>query len=335
MQFVGTDSPNLDGKMSIPLITQKQIDADVAFYGQDSVQYSMMDLGRMPRGVSARRVITRQMCLKHQAMEEPVWEGGERIKIGFLDAAYGHGGDRCVFGELEFGQEARAAVAEELVSAIITQKRPAESKNQILALIDTQVVPITDQGETAEDQIAMWVKGECERRKIIPDNFFFDSTGRGSLMSSFARLWSPLVNGIEFGGAATATRKVSADIDHWCKDYYFNMVTELWFNVAYVIQASQFRGMTEEVMMEGCLREWGFTGKKVQVEPKDKMKVKSGRSPDLFDALCSGVAGAIKRGFVIKRQTAGTHKKVDRSWKTKLRERAKEHWKSGELSFKD
>jgi len=337
LQLVGTDSPNLDGKLGIPLITQQQIDEDIAFYGQDSLQFSMMDLGRMPRGVASHRVITRQMCLKFHAMEEPVWKDNQRVRIGFLDAAYrGVGGDRCVFGELQFGKEAVTPTGEELASAIISQKAVDDGANQILAIVDTMVVPIIGTGsvgEIPENQIAEFVKHECEKRGITPENLFLDSTGRGSLMSAFGQIWSPLIQGVEFGGVASAERKVSSAIDVLCRDYYFNMVTQLWFNVAYTIQAGQFRGLTEEVMAEGCMREWGQKNKKLQVEPKDKMKIKSGRSPDLFDAVAVGVEGALRRGFKIKVQLAVAHKRVDRAWKKQLRERADKEWHGADLNY--
>ena len=124
VQLVGSDSPNLDGQLGIPLIDQKAIDADIAFYGRDSLQFTMMDEGRMPRGQGLRRVITRQMCLKFGAMEPAIWKNDKRTKIGFLDAAYGSvGGDRCVYGELEFGSD--------------------PNDRQILELTKTMLVPIS------------------------------------------------------------------------------------------------------------------------------------------------------------------------------------------------
>lgn len=336
IQLVGTDSPNLDGKLGIALITQKQIDDDIAFYGQDSLQFSMMDLGRMPRGQALRRVITRQMCLKFHAMEEPSWKNSNRVRIAFMDAAYrGVGGDRCVLGFLEFGPEAIAVDAENLNGAIVVQKPNEAGDNQIMSLMETMLVPIKiESQETPEDQIALFVREQCEKRNVDPEFLYFDSTGRGSLMNSFGRRWSPLVNGIEFGGAPSENR-VSADIDMLCKDYYSKYVSELWFNVSYVIQSGQFRNLTEEVMNEGCFREWGFVssgrGSKIEVETKEKMKLKSGRSPDLFDALACGVEGARRRGFIIKKQHAVAHKRVDRQWKQNLREQARKFWQSGSL----
>lgn len=315
LQLCGADSPNLDGKLGIPLITQENIDADVAFYGKDSIQYSMMDMGMMPRGLGMRRVLTRNMCLKFGAMEEPIWLDGQQTRIGFMDAAYrGVGGDRCVFGELRFGVN-------------------SEHKN-IVALIDTMVIPIKDGiKDDPEDQIAVQVMEECNTRGIKPENFFFDCTGRGSLMSAFCRIWSSQVVGIEFGGPPTE-RIVATGIDLPCNQYYSKFVSELWYSVRYVIEAGQFRGLTEEVMMEGCMREWTHTkGNKIEVEPKEQMKLKSGRSPDLFDGLACGIEGCRQRGFMIERITNRRTNREEGRWKRDLKEQARQLWRNHELTY--
>lgn len=309
VQLVGSDSPNLDGSLGIPIIDQKAIDADIAFYGRDSLQFTMMDEGRMPRGQGLRRVITRQMCLKFGAMEPAVWKEEKRTKIGFLDAAYGSvGGDRCVYGELQFGKD--------------------PNDRQILELIRTMLVPISvEVDEMPEDQIANFVKRQCEESGIPPQQFAFDSTGRGSLMNAFGRLWSPHVNGVEFGGKPSERQVtwIPNSNKMTCRDYYSKFVSELWYSVALTIQSGQFRGMTEEVMNEGCMREWGIVGaNKIEVEPKEKMKLKTGRSPDLFDALVSGVEMARRLGFVITMITAKDALKADDGWKNKYRDRMRQ-----------
>jgi hypothetical protein len=317
VQLVGSDSPNLDGKLGIPLINQEQIDADIQFYGKDSLQFTMMDEGRMPRGQGSRRVITRQMCHKFHAMEEPIWDGDQKTKIFFLDAAYGRvGGDRCVGGELNFGR------------GLDINK----NKIQILSLIETMLVPVSvSLPEMPEDQIVDFTMKQCVSRGIPPENVFFDSTGRGSLMSAFGRLWSTAVNGVEFGGVAS-DRQVSSQIEMTCKEYYFNKVSELWYEVRRIIEAGQFRGMTEEVMMEGCQREWGITNRRIQVEPKDDMKVKSGRSPDLFDAVAAGVFGAFRLGFSIQGfRLAG--KGGNSIWKNELKKRMEKIRARYELNY--
>lgn len=308
VQLVGSDSPNLDGKLGIPIIDQKSIDADIAFYGKDSLQFTMMDEGRMPRGQGLRRVITRQMCLKFGAMEEAIWKDDKRTRIGFLDAAYGSvGGDRCVYGELQFGKD--------------------PNDRQILELVPgrTMLVPVSvEVNELPEDQIAIFVKARCEESNIPPQQFGFDSTGRGTLVGAFGRLWSPHVVPIEFGGKPSERQVtwIPNSTKMTCRDYYSKFVSELWYSVALTIQSGQFRGMTEEMMNEGCMREWGIVGaNKIEVEPKEKMKLKTGRSPDLFDALVSGVELARRLGFVITMITAKAATVANDGWKDELRNR--------------
>lgn len=315
VQLVGSDSPNLDGLMPIPLISQKAIDADIKFYGKDSLQFTMMNEGRMPRGQGLRRVITRQMCMKFGAMEEFTWSDSKLTHIGFLDAAYGSiGGDRCVFGRMTFGREVKG--------------------NEVLALVETLLVPVSvKKDELPEDQIVDFVKARCEENHIPPNQLFFDSTGRGSLMGAFARKWSPYVVGVEFGGRPTE-RPVSREIKTPCDEYYSKFVTELWFSVRLIIEAGQFRGMSEEVMQEGSMREWGFvSGNKIEVEPKDKMKEKTGRSPDLFDAVACGVEGARRLGFVIAGLANEGFRRRDDNWKRILRERAQKLRQNHELTY--
>jgi len=339
IQFPGSDCPNMDADPSEPvpfpfLITRKQMQDDLATWGKDDWHYTMFNEGRMPRGQGSRRIITRQLCLKHKAMEEPVWKNSNRTKVTAVDAAYRSvGGDRCVFLELDFGEEAETDPGDAAASAIINQTYPNAEKRQIMALIDVLIIPIASSDfESPEDQIVMFVKGEHERRGIPPENHFFDAGMRTSLVTAYSRLWSPQVNAIDFGGKPSE-RQVSADIDVLARDYYSKFVTELWYTVRLIIEAYQFRGMTEDMMQEGCAREWKTVGgNKIEAETKEEMKLKTGRSPDLFDALVTAVEGARRLGFSIRRLVTKSFKEEDHRWKQEVREKARECWKSGSLN---
>lgn len=335
LQLVGTDSPNLDGKLGIPLITQEQIDRDVSFYGKDSIWFSMMNQGMMPRGQGSRRVITRQMCQKFGALNDPLWLNSRKTKIAFLDAAYrAVGGDRCVFGELDFGEESKSdePLVQSIVDSLLKQNADERKNQQILALVDTLIVPIRPGDlEQPEDQIVAYVKAQCEQRGILPENFYFDSGMRTSLVSAFARLWSPNVNPVDCGGKPTE-QKVSENIDVRACDYYSKKITQIWYSVRLIIEAGQFRGMTEDVMMEFAAREWTMVGaNKIEVEAKDKMKLKTGRSPDLADAVAIGCWGAVAKGFVIRRLATKEAAQQDHHWKKELREKAKTIWHGSQL----
>jgi hypothetical protein len=87
-----------------------------------------------------------------------------------------------------------------------------------------------------------------------------------------------------------------------CDEEYSKFITELWFAVRNVIECGQMRELPEEVINEGCAREYTTVkGYKIEVESKEEMKETLGYSPDLFDALTFGVEGARQRGFQIKR----------------------------------
>lgn len=321
VQLPGSDSPNLDGRLGCPLISQKDIDSDIAFWGKDSLQYTMMNEGRMPRGAGSRRVLTRALCGKYRAMEQVVWRDSNQIRIGALDAAYrGVGGDRCIFGELRFGVD-------------------NEGLN-ILNLEQVVLVPIFDDVKIdPEYQVADFVKSQLMQRGIPANQFYFDSTGRGSLMSAFAKTGLGEVNAIEFGGQASDRPVPGLKPDPnggsvLCRNYFFNFVTELWFLVRIIVEAGQWRGMTEDALQEGCAREWGFAGAKnprIQVEPKPQMKLKTGRSPDVFDMVAVGTEGARRLGFKISNLAPDSAKRKQ-NWFKDVMDRSRKLWHSQDLS---
>jgi len=345
LQLVGTDSPNLDGKLGIPLITQQAIDRDVAQYGKDSLQFTMMNMGMMPHGQGSRRVLTTQLCRKSRALEKPMWSGHPVTKIGFLDAAYsGVGGDRCIFGELQIGYESESLDSSEVIFNVLSQESTPPKHRQIMALIDTVNVPVSVLKGADEpcDQIVSFVHGQCSTRGIAPENFFFDSGMRTALVTAFSRQWSPNVNPIDCGGAPTERpvgkgftvrdRMSGKERPKRCNEHYQKFITEMWFSVRYIIEAGQFRWLREPVMAEGCQREWKIVGQnKIEVETKKEMKEKTGRSPDLFDALAVGVEGARRLGFRIMMETAEEEPDApSQGWKRKLLDK-KSIWRVGEL----
>lgn len=286
VQLCGYDTPNGKYPKGLNpysgLITPEHIEADLAYYGKDSLQFSMMNLGCMPKDGGNRRVVTVSLCESNLAFEEVYWGHDSLTRIIGLDAAYsGVGGDRCVLTELVFGVD-------------------TEGKH-LMAFAGPQViVPVTSsRAQIAEEQIAEYVKNYCEKRNILPDNAGFDSTGRGTLMSAFARLWSPNVVPIEFGGKPS-DRLVRDGDAKTERESYGKMVTALWYSSRLIIESKQLRALPRECAEEGACREWGINRDgKVDVEPKDKTKERMGRSPDLWDSFVVAIEMARRRGFQI------------------------------------
>lgn len=339
IQLPGSDCPNMDVSPDDPvpfpyLMTRKQMEEDAKIWGKEDWHYTMFNEGRMPRGQGSRRVLTRQLCLKNHAMDEPIWASTVRVKLASLDAAYrAVGGDRCVFSIFEFGKEADApSIASSEFT--VSQQPASEQRQTIIALKEISIIPIEGNDfESPEDQIVMFVKKACELNGIPSRNFYFDSGMRTSLVTAFSRLWSPDVNSIDCGGRPSE-RQVSDNIEVKACDYYSKKITELWYSWRLVVEAGQFRGMTEDVMKEGCQREWMTVGgNKIEVEPKSEMKQKTGRSPDLADCVVIGIEGARQRGFNIKRMVNEEYVEQDTRWKDELRKQARKSAQKYQLNY--
>lgn len=344
IQTPGNDSPNLDDPPGTPprypfLITREQIEHDAQIWGRDDWHFTMMVDGKMPRGQGSRRVITRAMCERGRALEQPIWRDSRRTRIAALDSAFrGVGGDRCVFCEMQVGYEAEPLPEPgKTIFPLANQEPNTPGERQIIALIDMLVIPINAEkgAPEPEDQIVAFVKKECENRGIPPENFFYDAAMRTSLVTAFARLWSARVESIDSMGKPD-DRQVSANINVKCCDYYSKRVTQFWYDARHCIEAQQLRGLTQECMLEGCIREFKqVAGNKIEVESKADMKLKSGRSPDLFDCLCYGLYGAMQRGFIIAKIGALRERMNPRSelWKTNARIQARAAWHSHDLNY--
>jgi hypothetical protein len=301
VNLVGYDSPNFDFDQSLPpkfpyLPNRKGMDEVISSFGPDSDEVQQQCIGNMRTGMLLRRVVTRDLCRQFKAQDDVVWKGRTLTRVYFVDAAYG--GDRCVAGYCEFGEDIEG-------KQIFNVKKP-------------KIIPIKATKGMAEDQIAIYVKEDCDAAAIPPENMGHDATGRGSLGTALARVWSAQTNPIEFGGVPT-DRPVSLDMFIrdpqtkqqrllLCSEHYAWFVTELWYSIRYCIEAGQMRNLPEDVMEELCMREWKRVGgNRIQVEPKSGtserpgMKQRTGRSPDLGDWLAGCLEMARRKGFNISK----------------------------------
>lgn len=299
IQLDGRDTPNND---DVPckegedypypyLINAAQIASDIRFHGAEDWHVYMNDYGIFPRDAQARRVISRLTCDRFRAFEEPSWRGDSLVKQFTLDAAYGAvGGDRCVGLETCWGP-------------------CTDGKVRLACVGQPMVIPVKASLDIEpEEQIAQWVMDYCVPKGIEPSHVAFDSTGRGSLVSAFGRIWSTEVVPVEFGGSASdrpAAVKVKGKDGQpiKAKDYYFNFVTELWFAWPTLVESDQCRALATAIVEEGVLRGWDYRNRKLQVEVKVAEPGKSsyrsrlGRSCDLADSWCIAIELARRLGF--------------------------------------
>jgi hypothetical protein len=296
VNLIGTDSPNFDypqdKKPRYPyLVSQRKIDETITAFSKDSFEYYSQCVGVMKISQLSRRVITRDLCRQFHAQDDVVWRGTNITRLAGLDASYG--GDRCVGGYAEFGECSDGQIR--------------------LMFHPPHIVPVrvskSDTPMAEEDQISDYEKNFCQTHDVPPQNFFHDSTGRGSLGTSLSRKWSSACNPIEFGGAPTK-RPVTMDtfiVDKKtnikrlkrCDEHYVKFVTELWYSLRFAIEADQIRGLPEDVMNELCMRNWEEINGKKSVETKEDMKDRTRKSPDLGDWAAIILEGARRLGFQI------------------------------------
>jgi len=298
------DSPNNDFPGDTPKWVHLVGKHTLAKYTEGSESYYSQGRGIFKFGLAAFKIITKEVCDQFHAFDPVVWSNKPTTKIGMLDAAYGGvGGDRCPLGYLEFGE-------------------CIDGKERIL-FHPFWPVPVTVRADiTPEDQIAIYTKDKMEANGIPPENFFFD--GRGSLAMALARVWSPRVNSVEFGGRPT-DRVVDGEFvqdgsgqgkrPKLAFEHYSKFVSELWWSWRYAIEADQIRGLTLETVLDASPREWRkVAGDKKEIETKKDMKKRTGISPDLADCAVTGLEGARRRGFNISKLANQGAVESNRDW---------------------
>lgn len=341
VNLVGLDSPNMDFPADQPtrykyLISREKIADTLSFFPKDSIEYYSQCVGTMKIGTMAKRVLTRAECSRFKAQEQPKWLNSERTLVYFVDAAYG--GDRCVGGSAEFGKDVDG--------------------KQILSFNIPKVIPITvakkvgNEDYGAEDQIAMFVRDDCNAEGIPASHMGHDSTGHGALGTALARAWSPDTNPIDAGGSPTK-RPVSHDLQvldeetgqmrlKRCDEHFDRLVSEFNFMMRLAVQSGQIRGLPDECMEEFCARRWDrIKGDKYWVEPKDKpstdplkmgFKQRMGRSPDMADWAAGILEMARRKGFVIAGAGNNTSsQKKSNDWYDKEAKRIEELRRSRQL----
>lgn len=293
--LVGTDSPNYDFPEGQPARYSYLVDREDEKrvgerYGRQSEQYYSQILGIRKAGLLSNRVLTQQMCEDNKAFEKCVWAGAAAtIKVYGLDAGYG--GDRAVAGWGEFGTDVDG--------------------NTIFRFDTPKVIQLSI-NQDPEDQISMFVRTDCMGNGIPASNMFFDAGMRATMATSLAKLFSPEVNAINFGGSPT-NRPVSNDeyiydkLTHAkrlkrCDEHYIKFITEMWFSVRLSVLSKQIRELQREVAEEFYTREWTKEkGDRYELETKEETKKRTGISPDLADWACILIEGARRLGFTIER----------------------------------
>lgn len=327
VNLVGIDSPNFDKdrKKHYPYMVDQDDVKRVSERpgGKDSVEWWSLIMGVRKSGVIMNRVLTLDMVERSGGFKSCLWQQPPKFKIMGIDA--GFGGDPCVATVLEAGEEV--------------------SGGEVILFGPQEVVPIAvSSGITAEDQIANWAKVKCDALGIPYGNVFVECGMRATLAVSFSRILSPDINAINFGGPATQRpmanglfvydEKNNTRRAKTCYEHFSKFVTEMAYNVRYLVENQQARNFPRQAAEEFQKRVVRFVyNDRHELETKQEYKERSGgESPNNADSVMVAVEGALRLGFQIKK-VVGESAPTSLDWLRNLREQSERFHRNRALVF--
>jgi len=181
--------------------------------------------------------------------------------------------------------------------------------------------------EPEDYQVAHEVMRLCREWGVSPKNFIMDKTGNGrGVFAVLQKEWGTDVQGINYWGEATERpfRAGTVDKANEVVRYY---VSELWFRASFLAYDGMLGGLdrlhkrTLDDINSRRYETKQFTkGKLMQVETKDELKKRLGRSPDFGDAFSQFAELLVRDSFLLaQRDTSAT---VSQKW-VRQRERAR------------
>lgn len=203
---------------------------------------------------------------------KPVWQGIP-TKVGGFDVGYTAGGDRSVLITASIG--------------VCTDGKKRIAFDDVVYLNEDLKNKEIDRTR----QIVAKLKAECEKRGILPENLAIDSTAGGgkTFCDAVWANWSNKILRVDFGGKAS-DRPVSSADRAKSSVRYVNRVSELWYAGKEAVRCDQLRAIPKEASEEMVVRRFKDNkaqdgGSRIKVESKLDMKQRTGKSPDIADAL--------------------------------------------------
>jgi hypothetical protein len=202
-----------------------------------------------------------------------------------IDPSFSTGGDKTVMTILEVGYDSSGQYSAQIVE-------------QVYLFED-----VTNKVDPRTLQIANRIKEECVRRKIPPENVAVDASGAGGGLCDMLQLqWATGFLRVQFGGAAS-DKRIKNDSKITGKDRYKNRASELFFIGKQYLTGRQLYGVPPLVAKQMCQRTYdttrGVKGLVLQVEPKQKYKLRTGHSPDETDSFLVAIELARSRFMYI------------------------------------
>lgn len=270
LHFDGLQSPNIKaGRTVFPyLLTQDYVDTIRKQFGEDSLEWWMYIRGFFPPDGTVARVWPSGTIAK--ATPDCVFDF-DPVPWGSLDPAYEHDDPVLtlgVMGRLRDGPHAALC-----------------QKQHRIKLSESSI-------KTKDRQLADETMRLCKQHGVAPENFICDTTGNGrSVYALLFESWSPKIQKVEYGGAATE-RPLRLNDPKPANEQVKYFVAELWFRAAFMAAHGMICGLgnlnpkcIDDLTARRYTIKQDGERKVMVIESKDEMKKRMGRSPDYGDSL--------------------------------------------------
>lgn len=280
LHFDGLQSPNIKGGKEVnpQLLTQKYVDDTERVSGRDSLAWWMYVRGFFPPdGLVAKIWPSQAVEMARKTVEFDF----EPEPCATLDPAFES--DDCF---LHIGEIGRLRNGKPCVQG--------KKSHTIKTKIGPKEIP-------KDYQVARQVMAICKGAGVRPENFIMDETGNARGVLAILRVeWSPLVQGISYGGEATERpMRLNDEMKACAQVKYF--VTELWFRASFLAQDGMLCGLTNlDPKTEEDLhaRRYEMKSGLMVAEPKIDLKGRLGRSPDAGDAYVQYGELMVRKGLL-------------------------------------
>jgi hypothetical protein len=289
LHFDALKSPNWLAQEDIwPIVGVKQIREAQNTMDQNSLQFWRMFRGFWSPVGEETAIFAESDLIKFKAAETPIWGTENPTIVSALDPGFTNGGDRSAQWIAYYGRDRDGRMVVYFSELMILEE------------------DVTNKSEPRNFQIARKFRENCERRGVTPFHAGVDTTAGGHVFIDIVRkIWHPDVLAVSFSGQPSEN-PVSMFGSETGRDRYENRVSELWGVAHEFLRNSQLKGVIPDLARELCGRHFSTVkhanGLRIQVEPKEDMKQRAQKSPDIADSamividLCRTRLGAIPGG---------------------------------------
>jgi hypothetical protein len=274
IRFDCLQSPNYteDEVIYTFMLTREKIERAKQRLGETSARFFRFYRGFFPPS-GAEDVLYSEVDFRAYMRKTVEWGSVPPIKVAGLDPSFSSEGDRTILAIGLLGKDTQGVWTLEYQGRRLITENAADKTNPRSAQICAKLKKILDD------------------EKIEYRNFAVDNTGGGRSFSDWLTTHlSKDILRIEFGGKASEM-PVTANDRIPASKKFFNRIAELWGVGQEFLRGGQFAGFEKDkdLMVEMKSRRFdtvkGGDGERIRVEKKKDMKKRTGRSPDVADAV--------------------------------------------------